>query len=114
MTGTWTLTCPQGGIYAGKGHYAKGQNGFNLHLRKVVTIKAPRGDTCEAEDENPRTRAFLPHGLTSCERKSKHVQRKLSSCIESVEMKCCGEHTTDYSKCDCNPIAVCRASIPCR
>lgn len=111
---TWTVTCPKGGVYAGKGHYAKGKNGFNLHLKKVVMIKKPRGESCEAEkSENPRTRKFLPHGLSSCERKHKGVQRKLSSCIKATELKCCGKHTTDYSACDCNPVAVCRATVPC-
>ena len=62
---------------------------------------------------NPRTRAFLPHGLTECEKSHPAVKKKLSSCIKEAEIKCCGEHTTDYGGCTCNPVAVCRASIPC-
>ena len=62
---------------------------------------------------NPRTRAFLPHGLTECEKEHPSVQKKLSSCIKQAEISCCGEHTKDYSKCSCNPIAVCRASVSC-
>lgn len=62
---------------------------------------------------NPRTRAFLPHGLTECEKSHANVRKALASCIKQAEVKCCGETTTDYSKCDCNPVAVCRASIPC-
>jgi len=46
------------------------------------------------------------HGLTKCEKKQ-------SRCIEKVELKCCGEHTKDYGACACNPVAVCRASVPC-
>jgi len=111
--GTWTVTCPNQGTYAGEGHYVKKGEKFELHLKKVVTIKKPHGETCEAEKANPRTRAFLPHVLTRCERASERVQRKLSGCIKSVEMKCCGKHTTDYSDCECNPIAVCRATVSC-
>lgn len=60
---------------------------------------------------NPGTREFLPHGLTEHEEKSPHLQRKLSLCIKRAELRCCGVHTTDYSGCSCNPIAICRASI---
>lgn len=35
----------------------------------------------------------------------------LRECIESATVKCCGENTTDYSKCSCNPVEVCKASI---
>ena len=52
-------------------------------------------------------KAGNPHSLSTCEKKQK-------SCIEKVELKCCGEHTTDYSGCTCNPVAVCRASVPCK
>ena len=46
-------------------------------------------------------------------------QRKLSSCINKVEHKCCEQHKAilyhdgqaDYSKCTCNPPEVCRASV---
>ena len=62
---------------------------------------------------NPRTRKFLPHGLTECEKEHPAVRKKLSSCIKKAELKCCGEHTTDYSSCSCNPVAVCRANVPC-
>jgi hypothetical protein len=62
---------------------------------------------------NPRTRAFLPHGLTECELSHGDVRKKLSGCIKQTEIKCCGKHTTDYSQCECNPVAVCRAAIPC-
>ena len=112
--GTWTLGCPAGGIFAGEGHYVKKGKGLILHLKNVVKIKSPRGDYCEAEEEsNPRGRDYLPHNLTSCERGHPSVQRKLKACIESVEIKACGRHTTDYSKCDANPVAVCRATVSC-
>lgn len=62
---------------------------------------------------NPRTRAFLPHGLTDCEKQNPEVRKKLSSCIRQAEISCCGKHTKDYSECSCNPIAVCRASVRC-
>lgn len=62
---------------------------------------------------NPRTRGFLPHGLTECEATHKDVQKKLSSCIKQTEIKCCGEHTKDYGACECNPVAICRSSVPC-
>jgi hypothetical protein len=55
----------------------------------------------------------LPHGLTECELAHKDVQRKLSRCIKAAEVKCCGGLTSDYSGCSCNPVAVCRASVPC-
>jgi hypothetical protein len=60
---------------------------------------------------NPRTRAYLPHNLTAEEKADKKLAKALSSCIKQAEIKCCGEHTTDYSKCTCNPVAVCRASV---
>jgi len=61
--------------------------------------------------KEPFGRMFLPSGLTEEEKENKKTQKKLSSCIEKAEISCCGEHTTDYSKCECNPVAVCRASI---
>jgi len=61
---------------------------------------------------NPASsRAYLPHGLTVAEKGSKEIRKLLSSCIKQAEIQCCGRHTTDYSKCDCNPVAVCRASV---
>ena len=62
---------------------------------------------------NPRTRAYLPHGLTDCEKTHASVRKALASCIKQAEIKCCGVHTKDYSQCTCNPVAVCRASVPC-
>jgi len=70
----------------------------------------------EHSHDNPRTRGFLPHGLTGlteCEKEHSDIRRKLAKCIKKVELKCCGRHTKDYSACECNPVAVCRASIPC-
>jgi len=95
MAGTWTATCPKGGVYAGEGHYVKKGEGIQLHLKKVVKIKAPKGESCEGN----------PHSEPTC--------KKRKSCIKKVELKCCGKTTKDYSKCDCNPIAVCRATVPC-
>lgn len=60
---------------------------------------------------NPADRAFLPHGLTETEKTDSALQRKLSRCIKETEIRCCGEATSDYSKCSCNPVAVCRASL---
>lgn len=62
---------------------------------------------------NPRTRAFLPHGLTECEKAHPAVLKKEASCIKKTEIKCCGKPTKDYGSCTCNPVAVCRASVPC-
>lgn len=109
---TWTVICPNQGIYAGEGHYVKRGKGLAVHLKEVVKIKSPRTGTCEGEP-NPRTRKFLPHGMTACEKKHKDVQAKLRSCIRQTELKCCGKHTTNYEKCACNPVAVCRATVGC-
>ena len=111
--GTWTAICPNQGVYAGEGHYVKKGQGLIIHLKKVVKIKSPRGESCEEEESNPRTRAYLPHGLTACERRHPAVQRKLKRAIKHLEIKCCGRHTTDYRGCSCNPVAVARATIPC-
>lgn len=54
---------------------------------------------------------YLPHGLTAAEHSSKSLQHLHSSCIRKAELSCCGHHTTDYTKCACNPVAICRASI---
>lgn len=83
---------------------------YNLHgvMRDVMKKEHP-----VPLHSNPRTRGFLPHNLTACEKAHPKVRKKLSSCIKEVELKCCGELTTDYSACACNPVAVCRASIPC-
>lgn len=62
---------------------------------------------------NPRTRAYLPHGLTQCEKTHPNIKTKLKSCIKETEIKLCGENTKDYSKCTGNPVAICRASVPC-
>jgi len=85
--GTWTVTCPEGGVYAGKGHYVSGKNGFNLHLRRVVTIKSPRGGSCEADN---------PHSMPSCAKRER--------CVKRVSKKC-GK--------TCDAETVCRATVSC-
>lgn len=60
---------------------------------------------------NPGSRLYLPHGLTAAEASSHTLRRKLSSCVEAAEIKCCGRPTKHYEECSCNPVAVCRASI---
>lgn len=57
------------------------------------------------------TRAYLPKGLTQIEKEDSELQKLLSRCIKKVEIRCCGGPETDYSKCECNPVAVCRASV---
>lgn len=64
------------------------------------------------EIPNPAsTRAYLPRGLTRIEKDDPEIRKLLSRCIKSVEIKCCGGPTSDYSKCDCNPVAICRQSV---
>lgn len=48
-------------------------------------------------------RKYLPYGLTTCEKRYPSVRAKLSRCIKTLEKKGTVE----------NPVAVCRASIPC-
>jgi hypothetical protein len=57
------------------------------------------------------TRAYLPRGLTKTEKEDSKLRSLLSRCIRKVEIRCCGGPTSDYSKCKCNPIAICRSSI---
>ena len=57
------------------------------------------------------TRSYLPHGLTVAEKEDTEIRKLLSRCIKKVEIKCCGGPTKDYSKCSCNPVAICRASV---
>jgi hypothetical protein len=86
------------------------------YLRFADLMRAKRQEILNGEFKvpgNPATRAFLPHGLTECEKSHPGVREKLSSCIHDAELKCCGEHTTDYGDCTCNPVAVCRASVGC-
>ena len=52
---------------------------------------------------NPYPGKYLPSRLTACEKKYSSVRSKLASCIRQVEAE--GEAV--------NPVAVCRASIPC-
>lgn len=113
MVGVWSLTCPRGGKYEGECSYDKKGRKFVLECPTgLKVLKNPKGESCDAE-ENPRTRVFLPHGLTECEKEHGNIRRKLSSCIKKTEIKCCGKHTTEYSECSCNPVAVCRASVSC-
>lgn len=86
---------------------------FDLHGVMRETMKAHGITTPLRVKHNPRGRDFLPHNLTACENQYPSVQKKLKSCIKDLELACCGEHTTDYAGCQCNPIAVCRSSIPC-
>jgi len=85
---------------------------FNMHGIMRETMKPYAAEPRHVAG-NPRTRAYLPHNLTECEASHASVRKKLASCIKEAEVKCCGEHTTDYSECSCNPVAVCRASVPC-
>jgi len=91
---TWTVICPNEGVYAGEGHFTKKAHGFLLHLKKVVKIKDPLGESCDAN----------PHAQSSC--KIKSVQRRRESCVTQVKKKC--------SKGECDPYAVCRATNPCQ
>ena len=112
--GLWQLTCPKGGVYKCNGHYEGGHGEpFSLHCDTIKTVKGPEGGAClDAPVEgNPRTRRFLPHSLTEEEKASLTLRRKLSKCIKKTEVRCCGSPTTDYGKCSCNPVAVCRASV---
>jgi len=111
--GLYKFTCPRGGVYEGEAHYAKHGKSLALHFpRGVKKLKSPQGETCELE-ENPRTRGFLPHNLTECEKAHANIRRRLSRCIKKVEIRCCGHHTKDYASCECNPVAVCRATVKC-
>jgi hypothetical protein len=128
--GIWHLVCPNGGEYKCEGHYVGGHGKpFSLHCSTIKTIKAPKQGGCVdapladstsgdlrsriTVSDNPRTRGFLPHGLTSCEKAHRDVRRKLASCIKETEKRCCGRLTKHYDSCSCNPVAVCRASVPC-
>jgi hypothetical protein len=56
-------------------------------------------------------RSYLPYGLTVREKEDAELRALLSRCIRKTEVRCCGGPTTDYSTCDCNPVAVCRKSV---
>jgi rubrerythrin len=61
---------------------------------------------------NPASkRKYLPKNLTTEEAVDTELRAKLSRCIRKAEERCCGEETTDYSRCTCNPVAVCRSSV---
>lgn len=85
---------------------------FSMH-GVMRTTMSPYAATPRHAAGNPRSRAYLPRGLTECERSHPTVRKKLASCIKQAEIKCCGETTTDYAGCTCNPVAVCRAAVPC-
>lgn len=94
---------------------------FNIHNamasvmqgQAIRAVKTVREKIYPKVYGNPRARAYLPHGLTECEKTHADVRKKLAACIKAAEVKCCGENTTDYSGCTCNPVAVCRASVSC-
>ena len=62
-------------------------------------------------------RKYLPYGLSSLERRSPTIRRKLASCIRQVELKVCPKSAKkhgkyDYSKCKKgNPVAICRHAV---
>lgn len=60
---------------------------------------------------NPFPRRYLPHGLTECEKAHPEHLHKLQRCIRKVEKRegC----VPPYIDCPVNPVAVCRAAIPC-
>ena len=98
---------------------AKDQDEKEYYIDLAERMRAERKRILDADFKkkvagNPRTRAFLPHGLTECEKSHPAVKKKLAHCIEATEIKCCGEHTADYADCTCNPVAVCRAAVPCK
>lgn len=64
----------------------------------------------------PKTRKYLPHGLTKREKRSPSLRRKLAGCIRQVEKTACPKSAKkrgryDYKKCTANPVRVCRASL---
>jgi len=65
----------------------------------------------------PKSRKFLPMGLTEKERKDPQFRAKLSRCIRAVEKKVCPisakkDGKYDYQLCKKgNPVAICRASL---
>jgi len=64
-----------------------------------------------------RRRRYLPYALTSREKRSPKLRRKLSSCIKKVEKAQCPKRalrkdgTYNYKLCPVNPVAVCRSSL---
>jgi len=61
-------------------------------------------------------RAYLPYGLTKAEKRSPALRKKLSSCIRQVEKASCPKSAKragkyDYSRCEVNPVAVCRSAL---
>lgn len=55
---------------------------------------------------NPGSRAYLPHGLTECEKTHANVRKKLARCIKKNEPR---EEAGEIE----SAVAVCRASVPC-
>lgn len=62
---------------------------------------------------NPASkRAYLPRGLTEEEKASPEGQAKLARCIKHLEETQCPKgFNGDYSRCEGNPVAICRASV---
>ena len=92
---------------------AKDQTEKEYYMDLAELARQKRLEILNAEWKAPG-KGFEPlRVLTECEKDHPDVQKKLASCIKAAEIKCCGEHTTHYGGCECNPVAVCRASVPC-
>lgn len=66
--------------------------------------------------KSSKKRKYLPYRLTKEEKADPKLRKKLASCIKLVEKKACplsakkkGKY--DYSKCEVNPVAVCRFQL---
>ncbi len=92
---------------------AKAQDEAEWYMELAQLARQKREEILDHNFKDPpgEGRKYLPHGLTEEEKEDKALQKRLSSCISQAEISCCGEHTSDYSECSCNPAAVCRASI---
>jgi hypothetical protein len=92
---------------------AKSEEEAKYYLELAALARAKREEILDKNFKDPpgEGRKFLPHGLTEEEKESPALKKKLSSCIKEAEISCCGEETSDYSDCTCNPVAVCRTSI---
>lgn len=91
-------------------HYRDTARAWRRKLQGATEAGHSHADP-EAEGDPLGERKYLPHGLTEAEKEDKHVRELLSRCIKQTEISCCGGATKDYSECECNPVAVCRASV---
>ena len=88
-----------------------GSPGEKAFYENLANVARETRKAIEAREWGNPGRKYHPSGLTECEKAHPNVLKKIARCIREVEKRegC----VSPYTDCPVNPVAVCRAAVPC-